>query len=128
MRTHGMETHLLERAGIHRRAPDPVCAFFVEVIRKYPWIRVRVRDDPLDDMQVAFSVKTSFPPTRFRWDFGDGHGSADPAPEHEYARPGLYTVRVALWVSDDQYDTRRVQLQVPRIRIGARSPTSTPAP
>jgi len=128
LRAHEMEPEVLERAGIHKRGPEPVCAFFAEVVRKHPWIRLRVHDDPLDDMRMRFSTRASFEPVKFRWDFGDGCGSAETTPEHQYDKPGQYVVRVALWASDDRYHIRRVQLRVPRIRIGARPAATAPAP
>ena len=125
LRGHQFEPVILERPGSHRRDPSVIFDFFSDVVRKHPWIRVHVQDDPADDMRMRFRAKASFEPVRFRWDFGDEQGSTDPTPEHRYDKPGTYTVRVALWASDKRYDIRRVKLQIPRIRIGV---TPTPAP
>ena len=113
--------------GIHKRDPLPVYSFFKEVVSKRPWVRVNVHDDPVDAMKVGFSVKASFEPRRYLWDFGDGQKrSPVAAPEHRYEKPGMYTVKVAIWLKKDKHYVRSIQLQIPRIRLGARPPATAP--
>jgi pimeloyl-ACP methyl ester carboxylesterase len=120
LRQQGIEPTVVERTGAHRRDPMPVFEFFAEVVRKRPWVRVIVTDEPTDPMQVHFGTKTSFEPERFLWDFGDGSPRSPlAAPEHRFEEPGLYTVRVALWPARGGPYVREIALQVPRIRIGA---------
>ncbi|UCD29401.1 MAG: prolyl oligopeptidase family serine peptidase [Planctomycetota bacterium] len=127
LRNHDMEPDVLERPGIHKRDPLPVYLFFKEVVSKRPWVRVNVHDDPVDAMKVGFSVKASFEPRRYLWDFGDGQKrSPVAAPEHWYEKPGMYTVKVAVWFKKDKHYVRSIQLQIPRIHLGARPPTTAP--
>jgi len=46
----------------------------------------------------------------YRWDFGDGTGSADQSPSHIYLGPGTY--HVTLTVTDDQGATNTASLDV----------------
>ena len=126
LRSHDLDPIIVERPGSHRRDPQTIFAVFSDVVRKQPWIRLRVQDDPDDRMRVRFKANTSFEPVRYRWDFGDKQGSADPTPDHRYDKPGLYAVRVALWSSKNRYHIRRIQLQIPRIRIGLTPPATAP--
>lgn len=128
LRAHEMEPLAQERPGAHKRDPGPVFAFFADVVRRRPWIRVRVLEDPQDPMKVSFSVKSSFEPVRYLWDFGDG-SDREPvaAPEHKFEKPGLYSVRVGLWRDEDDRYIRQIPLQVPRIRLGAAPPATAPA-
>jgi poly(3-hydroxybutyrate) depolymerase len=71
LRNHGMEPTVLSRQGFHRRDPEPVFAFFAQVVRSRPWVRVAVADDPLDSMRVRFSTRTSkADSTMFGWRSG----------------------------------------------------------
>ncbi len=127
LRSHGLEPMVVERSGAHRRDPEPVLAFFVDVVRKRPWIRVLLTDDPGDPMRVRFGTQTSFAAERFLWDFGDEtERSPLSNPEHRYEKPGLYTVRVALWTAEGGPLVRQIPLQVPRIRHGAAPPAAAP--
>lgn len=127
LREHGLAPTVLERPGAHQRDQEPVFAFFADVVRHRPWIRLNVRDDPADAMHVYFSVRTSFEPTKYLWDFGDSESRSPLAsPDHRYSKAGLYTVRVALWPAKGGPFVRQVQLQIPRIHLGVASPTSTP--
>ena len=53
------------------------------------------------DAQAAAGAALQFvdesggePPLSYRWDFGDGNTSGDSAPEHTFAEPGTYEVRL----------------------------------
>ena len=138
LRSHGLEPRMRERPGPHRRGPEEEFAFFAHVVRRRPWIRIHVRDNPLDDMEVSFSVKSSFEPISRLWDFGDdasdrweaGEEEPSRAPDarHRYAKPGLYTVRVKLEAPNGKSFARSIRLQVPRIRLGVTPPSTGPAP
>lgn len=43
-------------------------------------------------LTTIFSDASTGPPTRWRWDFGDGRGSSERDPVHTYAAPGTYVV------------------------------------
>jgi dienelactone hydrolase len=118
LQSHDLDPTVIERGSAHRRDPEPVYQFFVDVVRHRPWIRVEVKEDPADDMKVTFSARSSFEPQQYLWDFGDGQRSPVAAPEHRYGKPGQYTVRVALWTSGDRRYVRQIELQVPRVRLG----------
>lgn len=119
LRSHDIEPTLLERAGFHRRDPGPVVAFFSDVATRRQWIRVSVKDDPSDPMKLTFSVRSTFPPIRHLWDFGDDTERVSLInPTHRYGMAGSYTVRVALWPAKGDPYVRHVKVQVPRVRLG----------
>ncbi|MBI4580983.1 MAG: prolyl oligopeptidase family serine peptidase [Planctomycetes bacterium] len=122
LRAHEFEPVPLERPGTHKRDALPVYNFFADVVRHHPWVRVQMREDGSDPMRILLSVKTSFEPVKYLWDFGDGTPRMPvAAPDHRYAKPGLYSVRVGVWISDKVRQVRQVQVQVPRIRLGTTS-------
>jgi len=127
LREHGLSPTILERPGAHKRDPEPVFAFFADVVRHRPWVRLNVRDDPADPMHVSFSVRTSFEPVKFLWDFGDNEPRSPlAAPDHRYGKAGLYTVRVAVWPAKKGPFVRKVQLRIPRVRLGVSGPAGAP--
>ncbi len=127
-RSRGMEPVVLARPGIHRRDPEPVFAFFLDVVRHKPWVRVLVEDDPLDAMKIRFATRTSFEAKRFLWDFGDkSDRSPLSKPEHRYKEPGFYDIQLAVWPESGGPYVRQVRLQVPRLRIGAAVPATKAA-
>jgi pimeloyl-ACP methyl ester carboxylesterase len=137
LRSHDLEPTVLERPGFHRRNEEPVYAFFADVVRMRPWIRIQVRDNPRDDMEITLSLKTSFPPVKVVWDFGDGErhvwqatneASTPAAATHRYEAPGLYTVRAKLTPPKGKALIRAIQLQMPRVRLGVTPPQTSPAP
>lgn len=120
LRAHEFDPQTLERPGTHKRDPQPVYNFFAQVVRHQPWVRVQVREDGTDPMKVLLSVKTSFEPVRYLWDFGDDSERLPVATtEHRYTKPGLYNIRVGVWRTDKEKHVRQVQIQVPRVRLGA---------
>ena len=129
LRQYGMEPTVLARQGFHRRDPEPVFAFFADVVRTRPWVRVAVADDPLDPMRVRFSARTSFEAVRFLWDFGDGRPRSPLAePEHRYEQSGFYDVRLAVWPEKGGPSVRQLRLQMPRVRLGTTSPATAATP
>jgi cyclic beta-1,2-glucan synthetase len=67
---------MLERPGIHRRDPEPIFSFFSRIARDHPLIRLQVEEQAQDPLTVTLSLRASLAPKRYRWDFGDGSGSA----------------------------------------------------
>ncbi len=49
-------------------------------------------EDTLAPLQVTFTDVSSYLPTAWHWDFGDGSMSQDTNPVHTYALPGTYNV------------------------------------
>ncbi|MEP0842487.1 MAG: hypothetical protein HRF43_07215, partial [Phycisphaerae bacterium] len=49
LRMHGLDPTPLEQFSGHRRGPEPVFAFFADVIRNRPWARIEVHEDAADD-------------------------------------------------------------------------------
>lgn len=127
LRRHEIEPEQVRQFSGHRRTPDPVFAFFVNVVRNRPWARIEIREDAADDQRVLLGARSSFQPVRVLWDFGDGRRSEEPAPTHRYEHPGLYSVRVALWTSASRRVVRQVQLQIPRVRLGGAIPATGPS-
>lgn len=126
LRSHDLSPTIRERSGFHRRDPQPVYAFFADVVRRRPLVRIRVREDADDPMLVEFNLYSSFEPEQYLWDFGDARRSSEARPQHRYAEPGVYLVKVAAWGPGDRPHVRQVQLQVPRIRLGAPVPDPEP--
>ncbi len=123
LRAHDLDPLAQERTGSHRRDAKPVYDFFADVTRNKPWIQVVAAEDPNDPMRLTFTAKASFEPKVYLWDFGDGTArSPVAAPEHRFEKPGLYSIRVGLWQSDDKHYVRQVSLQIPRVRLGATLP------
>jgi len=118
LRNHGIQPEVLERPGFHQRDPKPIFQFFAQCVRHRPWIRIHVREDADDPMQVRFRTKCSFQPRRYLWDFGDGVRSEIPEPEHNYSKPGGYLAKVALWAPNGKTYVRKIKLEVPRIHLG----------
>jgi len=128
LREHGLSPTVLERPGFHKRDPEPVFAFFADVVRHRPWVRMNVRDDPTDPMHVYLALRTSFEPSKYLWDLGDGETRLPLAnPDHRYGKAGLYTVRVAVWSNKGGPYVRQVQLQIPRVRLGVAVPGDSPS-
>ncbi len=70
-------------------------------------------------MDASASFHTQRRPLSFKWDFGDGRGTAETASAcHEYRDPGLYAASIT--VTDDRGVTER------RTVIVSVSPTTTP--
>ncbi|MCY7330600.1 MAG: PKD domain-containing protein, partial [Saprospiraceae bacterium] len=49
-------------------------------------------EDTLAPLQVTFTDVSSYLPTAWHWDFGDGQMSQDTNPVHTYSQPGVYQV------------------------------------
>jgi pimeloyl-ACP methyl ester carboxylesterase len=127
LKAHDLQPTVIQRPGAHRRDPQPVYAFFAESVRDRPWIRVHVSDDSQDPMHVRFDLKCSFEPKRYLWDFGDEQRSPVAGPDHRYAQPGTYNVRVAVYAANDKPYVRQIQVKVPRVRLGAKPQAAVPS-
>ncbi len=70
-------------------------------------------------MDASSSFHTQGRPLSFKWDFGDGRGTATTASAcHEYRDPGLYAASIA--VTDDRGVTES------RVVIVSVTPTTSP--
>lgn len=128
LRRHDMQPTIRERSGTHRRDPQPVYEFFVQVVRQRPWVVVRVQENPTDPMEITFSLKTSFEPVKYLWDFGDGQRSPQARPTHRYDKADVYTITVGAWRTENRRAVRRVQLRVPRSPLVAADEESEEEP
>jgi PKD repeat protein len=79
----------------------------VQLSKSRPPVAVPAADvhDGSAPLRVCFDASKSYHPEgrafAFRWDFGDGRGTAsEPSACHEYIQPGLYAAM--LTVTDDQ--------------------------
>lgn len=123
---HDLNVSTVQQPGVRRRDPAAVFSFASDVLRRQPLIRIQVRDDPADRMAVAFRLHTSLRPTKVQWEFGDGSRSSEQSPSHRYARPGQYTVSLAIWSSGDQPHRRQVQVRIPRVWLGSGQEPASP--
>ncbi len=129
LKGHALEPQRIERTGPHRRDPEPVYSFFVDVVRHRPWIRITIEDDPQDPMTVRLGVKASFEPARYLWDFGDDSPRTNVAtPVHRYQRPGAFTVKLAAYTGGDRTFVRQIQLKIPRVRLGTTAINAATSP
>jgi len=120
LRARDFEPLVQEQLGWHRRNPMPVYNFFSRVVRDQPFVRVKIHEDANDPMRVTFSVRSSFEPRRYLWDFGDESPRVtDERPSHRYTKPGIYNVRVGAWADNKDPVVRQIQVQIPRARLGA---------
>ncbi len=111
LRDHGLHPDEKEVSGSHRRLdPNLPWRFFREVVKKFPWLRVRCHAvDTAAPLTVQFYLDTIPRAKRQKWFFGDGSESYEPSPQHTYAKSGRYevTVNVAL-EGGKKYSRRRV--------------------
>ncbi len=71
--------------------------------------------------EVSFRAQASDPDGEvksYRWDFGDGNISEEPAPTHRYERTGEY--RVTLTVTDDRGETAQDGITV-KVQVGPKA-------
>lgn len=121
-----------ETTGSHKRLPETAFRFFRMVIKREPLLQVQAFD-PVggNDMTVAFNVRTSPEPIAYLWQFGDKELSREPEPSHVYKKPGQYEVQLTVRYANKKQRIRKVQIQVPRLRIGTGGmmvgPSSRPA-
>jgi PKD domain-containing protein/type IX secretion system substrate protein len=81
----------------------------------HPLAGFRWEADTLNPLLVEFTDNSFYEPTNWLWDFGDGAGSAEVNPLHEYSGPGIYTV--CLTVSN-QYDSDTACREVEVVATG----------
>ncbi len=126
LRTRRMIVAEQETGSAHKREPEPTYAFFREIVRTRAWIRVVATEpDPARPLAVQYSLFSSVPVDQYLWEFGDGQTSRIASPEHTYAAAGTYTVRVTA-TSGKKSHVRRLELHVPRTRLGATPNTTQP--
>lgn len=112
-----------EMSGAYKREPEPAYQFLREVVRSRPWIRVLVTEvDPAEPLAAQFSLRSSVPIDQYLWEFGDGKTSRIASPSHVYDVPGTYTIRVVAMSGKKSY-VRRIEIRVPRVRMGTSQPT-----
>jgi predicted esterase len=93
LRERGQYVDQLELTGSHRRTdPGEAWAFFRDIVRKRPWIRIDAVADSAQPLTMRFSVRST-PPARFvKWFFGDGSESYESSPAYTYASGGDYEI------------------------------------
>jgi PKD repeat protein len=81
---------------------------------------------PMEDSDVQFTDESSDPDgtiTSWDWDFGDGQGSPEQNPTHEYAESGDYTVTLKVLDDDGQSSTKAIELNVRLVSFWTRTLT-----
>lgn len=69
----------------------------------------------VDNFTVTFqdtSSETTSPITSWDWNFGDGQGSSEPDPTHDYGSEGTYYVRLTLRDSEDRTSRAATDVRV----------------
>lgn len=113
-----------ETPSAHKREPQTVYSFLHKVVQTHAWIRVTVVEaDAARPLAVQFTLQSSVPLDGYYWEFGDGRTSQIASPEHTYASPGAYSVRVTAGAGKKSY-TRALEIRVPRTRLGTTQPGS----
>jgi hypothetical protein len=80
------------------------------------------RPDPSDTSGLAYQLWdiSTYRPTHWAWDFGDGQQSMEQSPSHVYVSPGFYTVCLRVW---NEYGVSTTKCKVIEVRtVGIRSP------
>ncbi|MCH7596611.1 MAG: PKD domain-containing protein [Planctomycetes bacterium] len=102
--------------------------FFQRVIRDVPWLHIRAfTSGGLTPLETHFKLKSSFAPTTFRWNFGDGDESVVAEPVHLYTKSGRYRVSVTVLGQDNTEITRVAEIVVPGARLQRASHSDTDA-
>ncbi len=98
------------RGGTVRR----VIEFIEHVLANEPWVQIRSTTQPGGDpLKVRFTLRSSFTPQTYHWDFGDGETSPVATPVHRYQESGTYLVTVALTPKKGKPVYRRIAVEVP---------------
>jgi dienelactone hydrolase len=98
---------------------DRVVAFFEEVVRSRPWVRIRALPaSGTNPLQVQFKLQCTCRPQTYHWEFGDGEGSTAGQPVHAYAAPGTYVVVAVITDADGTEYRRSARLKVPEMVLG----------
>lgn len=102
--------------GPHRSHPKQAFDFCEGVIRKIPWLRIRTFSvGQHDPYSVRFDIWSSFEPSEYLWNFGDGESSPVASPTHSYPQDGSneYTVTLEARAPGGGWVKRSIQVQVP---------------
>lgn len=106
-----VEDHTAARTEKH---PERVYRFVRNSVAKHPWIRVKAfgTESP---MRIRFRALTSFKKEvyRYEWDFGDGSTGVIARPEHDFAKPGEYTISLRIHPDKKTYHERKIRITVP---------------
>jgi predicted esterase len=103
-----------EITGTHRRI-DPTLpwAFFRDVVKQNPWVRIRANATDFDKpLEIRFALDAIPKAQKQKWFFGDGAESHDATPVHSYARPGRYEVLVNVAVEGGKKYSRKKVITV----------------
>ncbi|MFZ4635386.1 MAG: PKD domain-containing protein [Saprospiraceae bacterium] len=76
----------------YRLGPEDGSACDTLGINNVPWAWWRYAQDSTLYGTLYFKDLTSYEPTYWLWDFGDGQISTEQHPQHSYTAPGTYTV------------------------------------
>jgi len=126
LRAHGADLRTDPVGSSRHGEAERQVAFFEQVIRKEPWIHVWVDPTgPQNPLEMRFKLLTTTPPSRYRWQFGDGGESPVAEPIHAFSKPGNHRVTVTVEWPKDGPHTRIVDLSVPE---GTLRPAHGPPP
>jgi poly(3-hydroxybutyrate) depolymerase len=102
-----------EVAGIHERKPGIAFSSFKDVIEQFAYVRLNaVKGVGGDPLKVQFYAKVTPSPSAVVWDFGDHKRSTEFSPQHRYARPGIYDVKVTIITANTARTERKLKLDL----------------
>ncbi len=114
MTNHGMKrVTLREVTGVHERKPKIAFSYFRDVTEQYAFVRVNaVKHVGGDPLKVQFYATVDPKPSAIVWEFGDKKISTEMAPQHRYAKPGTYEVKVNIVTANSARTERKIRLDL----------------
>jgi dienelactone hydrolase len=111
---HGMKrVTLREVTGIHERKPKIAFSYFKDVTEQYAFVRVNaVKNAGGDPLKVQFYASVDPKPTAIVWEFGDKKISTELSPQHRYALPGVYEVKVNIVTANSARTERKIRINL----------------
>jgi len=104
---------LREVTGIHERKPKEAFSYFKDVTEQYSFVRLNaIKDVGGDPLKVQFYASIDPKPTAIVWEFGDKKISTEQNPQHRYAYPGIYEVKVNIVTANSARTERKIRLDL----------------
>lgn len=83
--------------AVQRPTATAAAVYYTSVTRPtIPSANFKAADVSVNDLAVKFTDTSTWGPTSWSWNFGDGTTSTVQSPSHTYAKPGKYTVTLTV--------------------------------